>query len=97
MDSCSKCPPECSCKKKDEKISVSRRRDPCWVSCASSPAEVRAIFVKPTADNQYYHVEVSCPFCGRYHSHNGGVMSRPMKSNFKAFCGKGEYTILPPI
>ena len=99
MDDCSNkvCPPECACRKKDQKISALRRRDPAWVSCAPSPAEVRAIFVKPTVDDRYHHIEVSCPFCGRYHSHNGGLIDKPMISKHKAFCGKGEYTILPPL
>jgi len=81
-----------------KKISALAKRDPAWVSCAPSPAEVHAIFVKPTFGNKYHHIQVSCPFCGRYHNHGGGEIDKPIYYGSRlSHCCKGTYTILPPL
>lgn len=94
------CPAECSCRKKNKTISALRKRDPTWVSCASSPADVRALCVKscPGGNRQYHAIEISCPFCGAYHKHGGGELSGAVLYGSRlAHCHKGTYNILPPL
>jgi hypothetical protein len=78
----------------EKKSSSLRKRDPAFVSCAPSPAEVRAISVK--GYGAYHGIEVSCPFCGAYHNHSGGQASGTIVYGSRiAPCQKGTYTILP--
>ena len=94
---CEESNPICSCRGKPRrKISCLRKRDPAWVSCAPSPAEVRPSCVK--TGEKYHIIEVSCPFCGRYHTHGGGEIDKPIYYGSRmAHCHNGSYTILPPL
>ena len=94
------CPAACSCRKKKQKTSCLRPRDPAWVSCAPSPAEVRPSCVDSCAagNRQYHSIVVGCPFCGKYHKHGGGEIDKPIYYGSRmAHCHKGSYTILPPL
>jgi len=102
MDECNAktCPAKCSCRQKNKKVSSLRKRDPAFVSCATSPADARAtsVITCVCGDKKYHAIEVSCPFCGAYHKHGGGEVSSPVLYGSRlAHCHKGSYTILPPI
>jgi len=95
-----KCPAECSCRNKRPKSSSLRKRDPAFVSCASSPADARVVSVTSCTCGlkKYHSIEISCPFCGAYHKHGGGEVDKPIYYGSRlAHCHKGTYKIIPPL